>query len=80
MIAKADVRRVQEWMGHAEIQTTMKYLRYAPHADDARLVGAAFATDDLGESARDQLGRLGTSWGRKHAVRTVWSSPGAGFR
>lgn len=30
MIAKADVRRVQEWMGHADIQTTMKYLHYAP--------------------------------------------------
>jgi integrase len=68
MIAKADVRRVQEWMGHADIQTTMKYLHYAPCADDARLVAAAFATDDLGESARDELGRvegrLGTSSGR----------------
>ena len=29
MIAKADIRRVQEWMGHADIQTTMKYLHYA---------------------------------------------------
>jgi integrase len=27
MIAKADIRRVQEWMGHADIQTTMRYLR-----------------------------------------------------
>lgn len=26
VIAKADIRRVQEWMGHADIQTTMKYL------------------------------------------------------
>ena len=26
MIAKADIRRVQEWMGHADIQTTMKIL------------------------------------------------------
>jgi integrase len=32
MIAKADMRRVQEWMGHADIQTTMKYLHYAPAA------------------------------------------------
>ncbi|MGO9753401.1 MAG: hypothetical protein ACLP8S_18480 [Solirubrobacteraceae bacterium] len=22
MIAKADIRRVQEWMGHADVQTT----------------------------------------------------------
>ena len=32
MIAKADIRRVQEWMGHADIQTTMKYLHYASRA------------------------------------------------
>src|ERR1019366_1332646 len=43
MIAKADIRRVQEWMGHADIQTTMKYLHYAPRAEDARLVAEAFA-------------------------------------
>jgi integrase len=42
MIAKADIRRVQEWMGHADIQTTMKYLHYAPRPDDARLVAEAF--------------------------------------
>jgi integrase len=42
MIAKADIRRVQEWMGHAEIQTTMKYLHYAPREEDAELVAEAF--------------------------------------
>ncbi len=42
MIAKADIRRVQEWMGHADIQTTMRYLHYAPHEEDARLVAEAF--------------------------------------
>jgi integrase len=26
MIATADIRRVQEWMGHADVRTTMKYL------------------------------------------------------
>ena len=35
MIGKADIRRVQEWMGHADIQTTMKYLHYAPREEDA---------------------------------------------
>jgi integrase len=42
MIAVADVRRVQEWMGHADIQTTMRYLHYPPRAEDARLVAKAF--------------------------------------
>ena len=44
MIAKADIRRVQEWMGHADVQTTMKYLHYAPRAEDAQLVAEAFRT------------------------------------
>ncbi len=45
MIAKADIRRVQEWMGHADVQTTMRYLHYAPRAEDAQLVEAAFALE-----------------------------------
>ena len=45
MIAKADIRRVQEWMGHADIQTTMKYLHYVPREKEAALVAAAFAVE-----------------------------------
>ncbi|MHB8491507.1 MAG: tyrosine-type recombinase/integrase [Solirubrobacteraceae bacterium] len=45
MIAKADIRRVQEWMGHADVQTTMRYLHYAPREEDARLVAEAFAVE-----------------------------------
>jgi integrase len=52
MIAKADIRRVQEWMGHADIQTTMRYLHFAPREEDARLVAEAFAVDVASESAR----------------------------
>ena len=47
MIAKADIRRVQEWMGHADVQTTMKYLHYVPREDDARLVAEAFGAAAL---------------------------------
>jgi integrase len=57
MIAKADIRRVQEWMGHADIQTTMSYLQYAPRDEDAALVAEAFAL----EPAPRATGRLGTS-------------------
>ncbi len=43
MIAWADIRRVQKRMGHADIQTRMKYLHYTPRAKDARLVAEAFS-------------------------------------
>jgi integrase len=62
MIGKADIRRVQEWMGHADIQTTMRYLHYAPHAEDAALVAEAFRVEaPEGGTSRDDLGRLGAS-------------------
>jgi integrase len=57
MIAKADIRRVQEWMGHADVQTTMHYLHYAPREEDARLVAEAFEV----EPVPDSRGRPGTS-------------------
>jgi integrase len=50
-IAKADVRRVQEWMGHADIQTTMRYLHYAPRDEDAALVAEAFAIAQPADAA-----------------------------
>ncbi|MGI8780387.1 MAG: tyrosine-type recombinase/integrase, partial [Solirubrobacteraceae bacterium] len=35
MIRKADIVRVQEWMGHADIETTRQYLHFVPRPDDA---------------------------------------------
>jgi integrase len=49
MIVKADIRRVQEWMGHADIQTTMKYLHYVPREDDAALVAEAFRAEPVSQ-------------------------------
>jgi integrase len=54
MIAKADFRRVQEWMGHADIQTTMRYLHYAPRDEDAQLVAEAFKVEDASRPAREK--------------------------
>ena len=42
MIARADILRVKEWMGHADVDTTMKYLHYVPREDDPALVSEAF--------------------------------------
>jgi integrase len=61
MIAKADIRRVQEWMGHADIQTTMRYLHYAPRAEDAASRRGGFSR--LWRSGcGNGRGRLRTSW------------------
>jgi integrase len=55
MIAKADIRRVQEWMGHAGIQTTMRYLHFAPREEDARLVAEAFQIESMTEPSKKGL-------------------------
>jgi integrase len=44
-IAKADILRVKEWMGHADVATTMRYLHYVPRPVDARLIAEAFAIE-----------------------------------
>jgi len=46
MIAKASILQVKAWMGHADVATTMKYLHYAPRAEEARLVAEAFAIEE----------------------------------
>jgi integrase len=42
-IRKAPVTDVQHWMGHADIQTTMRYVHYVPQHDNAAKLTAAFA-------------------------------------
>jgi integrase len=41
-IRAADPREVMEWMGHADLQTTQKYLAYKPRRDAAKRLEAAF--------------------------------------
>ena len=41
--AGVPMRTLQEWMGHRDIKTTLIYADYAPAANEADLVNAAFA-------------------------------------
>ena len=41
------ILQLKEWMGHADIDTTMKYLHFAPRASDADLVAEAFADQSV---------------------------------
>ena len=43
VIGVADIRRVQEWMGHADIKTTMRYFHYPAQEDAAERLSRAFA-------------------------------------
>jgi hypothetical protein len=61
MIAKADILRVMEWMGHADVQTTRGYLHDRPRPDDARIADEAFAPT---EPARPSP-RCGDAEGRR---------------
>lgn len=35
-------------MGHADVQTTMRYLYFVPRAEDARLIAEAFRVEGAG--------------------------------
>jgi integrase len=70
MIAKADIRRVQEWMGHADIQTTMRYLHYAPRSEDAELVAEAFRVEPADSELRDVV-VIGAGRSRVETVMTI---------
>jgi len=40
----ASIVQVQNWMGHADIKTTMRYLHHKSRADEARVLSQAFRT------------------------------------
>jgi integrase len=42
-IDRASIVQVAAWMGHADVSTTMRYLHHKSHADEADLLGGAFA-------------------------------------
>ena len=41
---QVSILQLKEWMGHADIETTMKYLHFAPRTSDADLIADAFAS------------------------------------
>jgi len=45
-VRRAEVPAVQAWMGHADIQTTMRYVHHRDRGDEARLLAQAFRVDD----------------------------------
>jgi len=44
-INKASIIQVQAWMGHADIDTTMRYLHHKDRGDEAALLAGAFTVD-----------------------------------
>ena len=48
----ASIVQVQAWMGHADIQTTMRYLHHKSRANDAQLLSAAFRPKKRKPAAR----------------------------
>jgi integrase len=50
-ITQADIVEVQAWMGHADIQTTMRYLHYRDRGEAAERLAAAFQVMPRDQSA-----------------------------
>ncbi len=54
------ILELKEWMGHASVQTTMRYLHYKSKAGAAQRLAVAFASENVaaqGSRLRDRLSR-----------------------
>jgi integrase len=49
-VRRAEVPAVQAWMGHSDIQTTMRYVHHRDRGDEARLLAEAFRPSTVTES------------------------------
>ena len=52
MIRHADSREVMEWMGHADLTTTRRYLAFVDREDAAKRVSEAFRLEEPQEWRR----------------------------
>ena len=50
-VRRAEVPAVQAWMGHSDIQTTMRYVHHRDRGGEARLLAKAFALEPLDDAA-----------------------------
>ena len=59
--AGVPMRTLQEWMGHADIKTTLIYAHYAPNPNEAAMINAAFsaAGSTTNDSTDDKLRKGG---------------------
>lgn len=57
--AGVPMRTLQEWMGHRDIQTTMRYADYAPSAHEAEMVDQAFARPEIPEGDSEGVSAQG---------------------
>jgi integrase len=55
--AGVPMRTLQEWMGHRDYKTTLIYADYAPAANEAELVNAAFGREGIKEGIKLSEGR-----------------------
>jgi integrase len=44
---RIELLKIQTWMGHAKIDTTMRYLHHVPQHDDAARLTAAFTAESV---------------------------------
>jgi len=57
-IRRAEVPAVQAWMGHSDIQTTMRYVHHRDRGGEAKLLAEAFAVDRLAEPEAASVAQL----------------------
>jgi integrase len=53
---QVSILQLKEWMGHADIDTTMKYLHFATRASDADLIADAFTAGTVVSAQQGQSG------------------------